>query len=116
MRPLICRALLSFAAVGCMPAQFHLPGAGSPDSVPKKKTAPAATSSTAPASPPQPNRRFDYYVLGLSWAGTRFLVDGLWPQAAEGASPESCGSLKPPSKAVISLVLPLMPNADRVRQ
>ncbi|HEY3827221.1 MAG TPA: ribonuclease T2 [Bryobacteraceae bacterium] len=72
---------------------------------------------------------FDYYVLSLSWApefcaqpdaaagnpqecapGARvgFVVHGLWPEAATGKSPESCGGKtkpKPVPKSVVNLVL-----------
>ena len=69
---------------------------------------------------------FDYYVLSLSWApafcaqpgaasgnpeecapGGRvgFIVHGLWPEAAAGKNPESCGKTKPVPKAVVNLVL-----------
>jgi len=73
---------------------------------------------------------FDYYVLSLSWApgfcaqpgaaadnpkecapGGRvgFIVHGLWPQAAAGRGPESCGAVKPVPKAVVDFVLRDMP-------
>jgi ribonuclease T2 len=42
-------------------------------------------------------------------------VQGLRPQNVEGASLESCGPVKKPSKAVISIVLPLMLNENAVR-
>ena len=69
---------------------------------------------------------FDYYVLSLSWApdfcaqpgaaagnpkecapGGRvgFIVHGLWPEAAVGRSPESCGAVKPVPKPVVDFVL-----------
>jgi len=72
---------------------------------------------------------FDYYVLSLSWApafcdnpsnaaanpkecgpGThvRFVVHGLWPQAIDGNSPESCGKTKPAPKPVVNMALPFM--------
>ena len=74
-----------------------------------------------PASEP-----FDYYVLALSWApafcaqpgaaaanpqecapgrGIGFIVHGLWPEAAAGRSPESCGTAKPVPKSVVDFVL-----------
>jgi ribonuclease T2 len=75
------------------------------------------------ASAPAP---FDYYVLALSWApgfcaqpgagagnpkecapGGRvgFIVHGLWPEAAVGKSPESCGVVKQVPKPVVDFVL-----------
>jgi ribonuclease T2 len=75
----------------------------------------------APAPAP-----FDYYILSLSWApafcaqlgaaagnpkecasGSRvgFIVHGLWPEAAAGTSPESCGKTKPVPKPIVDFVL-----------
>jgi ribonuclease T2 len=72
---------------------------------------------------------FDYYVLSLSWApdfcaqpgaaaanpkecaagrGTGFVVHGLWPEAAQGKSPESCGPSKSAAKNVVKIALPYM--------
>ncbi len=72
---------------------------------------------------------FDYYVLSLSWApafcaegndaarnpqecatgrGIGFIVHGLWPQAAGGRGPESCGPAKPVPKTVVNFALPFM--------
>jgi ribonuclease T2 len=72
---------------------------------------------------------FDYYVLSLSWAPefcaqvnaaagnpqecapgahAGFIVHGLWPEAATGRSPESCGGKtkpKPVPKSVVNVVL-----------
>src|ERR1700689_2963782 len=80
-------------------------------------------ASALPAQFPAP---FDYYVLALSWApafcaqpgaasgnpkecapggGIGFIVHGLWPEAAAGKSPESCGTAKPVPKPVVDFVL-----------
>jgi ribonuclease T2 len=82
-----------------------------------------AQSHRSGAEAPAP---FDYYVLSLSWApgfcaqpgaaaanprecapGGRvgFIVHGLWPEAATGRGPESCGAVKPVPKQVVDFVL-----------
>jgi ribonuclease T2 len=79
---------------------------------------------------------FDYYVLSLSWAPafcaqpgaaagnpkecapgrrTGFIVHGLWPEAAVGKSPESCGAAKPVPKPVVDFVLQDMLSAGLVQ-
>ena len=79
---------------------------------------------------------FDYYVLSLSWApafcaqpgeasanpkecapgrGIGFIVHGLWPEAAAGRGPESCGIARPVPKAVVDFVLPDMLSSDLVQ-
>src|ERR1700678_3063267 len=79
---------------------------------------------------------FDYYVLSLSWApafcaqpneaarnprecavgrNIGFIVHGLWPEAAEGRGPESCGSTKPPPRNVVDFALPTMFSAGLIR-
>jgi ribonuclease T2 len=79
---------------------------------------------------------FDYYVLSLSWApafcakpgeasrnpgecasgqGIGFVVHGLWPQAAAGKSPESCGNAGPVPKAVVNFALQYMPSAGLIQ-
>src|SRR5579863_6208189 len=76
--------------------------------------------------PVRASEPFDYYVLSLSWApafcapsgaasanpeecapgrGIGFIVHGLWPEAAAGRSPESCGTAKPVPKSVVDFVL-----------
>lgn len=81
---------------------------------------------SAQARRARPDAPFDYYVLALSWApafcaqpgaaagnpkecapraGVGFVVHGLWPEVAAGKSPESCGTSKPVSKAVVEYVL-----------
>jgi ribonuclease T2 len=80
--------------------------------------------------------QFDYYVLSLSWApefcaqpgapaGNKqecaagrkigFVVHGLWPESAQGRSPETCGPAKSVPKAVISFILPYMPSRDLIQ-
>jgi ribonuclease T2 len=79
---------------------------------------------------------FDYYVLSLSWApafcaqpgtagsnpaecalgkNTGFVVHGLWPEASQGKSPESCGPAKPVAKAVVNFILPYMPSPSLIQ-
>jgi ribonuclease T2 len=79
---------------------------------------------------------FDYYVLSLSWApafcaqpgaaagnpkecarggGIGFIVHGLWPEAAVGKSPESCGPAGQVSKQVVDFALPYMFNAGLIQ-
>jgi len=93
---------------GTLPAQFHL-----------------GSRNAAPPVTPQ----FDYYVLSLAWApefcaqpgeaganprecasgrGIAFVVHGLWPEAREGKSAESCGPPKTVSKALVNDLLPYM--------
>jgi ribonuclease T2 len=129
MSPFVRLVLILLAVATPLPAQFHLPGSGSSngtDAAPAPKPAPATKGTatgkaTTPASTvPAPRPRFDFYVFALSptpsGQGVRFLVEGLRPQAGEGAGAESCGPVKKPSKAAISIVLPLMKSADAVRQ
>jgi ribonuclease T2 len=101
------------ALAAALPAQFHR---SNPE-----------TSAPAP---------FDYYVLSLSWApgfcaqpgaaagnpkecapGGRvgFIVHGLWPEAAAGRAPESCGTAKPVPKPVVDFVLRDMLTAGLVQ-
>lgn len=86
-------------------------------------------SAPAPAA-------FDYYVLSLSWApafcarpgeasrnpgecargrGIGFVVHGLWPQAAAGKSPESCGNAGQVPKAVVNFALQYMPSPGLIQ-
>jgi ribonuclease T2 len=79
---------------------------------------------------------FDYYVLSLSWApefcaqpgaaaanprecatkrGTGFVVHGLWPEAAQGKNPESCGPANRVAGNVIKIALPYMPSASLIQ-
>jgi ribonuclease T2 len=79
---------------------------------------------------------FDYYVLSLSWApefcmqpgaasanpkecatgrGTGFVVHGLWPEAAQGKSPESCGSAQRVAGNVGKIALPYMLSASLIQ-
>jgi ribonuclease T2 len=81
-------------------------------------------------------RPFDYYVFSLSWAPEfcaqpgetaanprecasgqvmRFVVHGLWPQASEGRSPESCGSSGTVSKGLVNDILPYMPSPGLIQ-
>jgi ribonuclease T2 len=83
----------------------------------------------AAALPARAAEPFDYYVLALSWApafcaqpgaaaanpkecevgrGIGFIVHGLWPQAAAGKSPESCGTARQVPKSVVDFVLRYM--------
>jgi len=57
---------------------------------------------------------FDYYVLSLSWE-PGFIVHGLWPEAAAGNSPESCGTAKPVPKAVVAFALMDMPSPSLIQ-
>ncbi len=86
-------------------------------------------SAAAPAA-------FDYYVLSLSWApafcakpgeasrnpgecasgqGIGFVVHGLWPEAAAGRSPESCGNAGQVPKAVVNFALQYMPSPGLIQ-
>ena len=88
------------------------------------------------AAPWQLSGRFDYYVFSLSWApefcaqpgqdsanprecapgqGRRFVVHGLWPEANEGRSPESCGPSKTVPKGLVNDLLPYMPSAALIQ-
>lgn len=79
---------------------------------------------------------FDYYVLALSWApafcaqpgeaarnprecavgrNIGFIVHGLWPEAAQGRGPESCGTTKPPPRNVVDFALPVMLSPGLIR-
>ena len=79
---------------------------------------------------------FDYYVLSLSWApafcalpneasrnpqecavGRKigFIVHGLWPQAADSRSPESCGTAKPLPRTVVDFAMPVMLSRGLIR-
>jgi ribonuclease T2 len=89
----------------------------------------AALAAQVPAS-------FDYYVLSLSWApefcaqpgaaganpkecaagrGTSFIVHGLWPEAARGKNPESCGPARPVARNVVNIALPYMLSASLIQ-
>ncbi len=80
--------------------------------------------------------QFDYYVLSLSWApqfcagpgvaaanqkecasGQKigFVVHGLWPEASQGQSPESCAPAKSVPRAVINFILPYMPSQSLIQ-
>jgi len=113
-----------------------------PKPAPAPKSSGKPAPDPAPAAPAAPVKApvkgpFDYYVLTLSWApdfcalpenaaahpkecatgkGIRFVVHGLRPLAAEGASPESCDSARKPSRGAISIVLPLMPDESLIRR
>lgn len=79
---------------------------------------------------------FDYYLLSLDWApdfcsqpdaaaanpkecatghGTGFVVHGLWPEAAQGKSPGSCGPEKRVDKSVIKIAVPYMLSEGLIR-
>jgi ribonuclease T2 len=77
---------------------------------------------------------FDYYLLSLSWApefcaqpgeaaanplecgeGKGFVVHGLWPEANQGKSPESCGAAKSVPKSLVNDMLKYMPSASLIR-
>ena len=83
-----------------------------------------------------PSGGFDYYLLSLSWApefcaqpgeaaanprecasgrGIGFVVHGLWPEAATGKSPESCGQAKAVSKGLVNELLPYMPSPGLIQ-
>jgi ribonuclease T2 len=91
----------------------------------------ALVATETPAAAP-----FDYYVLSLSWApgfcaqpgaassnpiecapggGVGFIVHGLWPEAASGKNPESCGKSKPVPKSVVNFVLREMLTASLIQ-
>jgi ribonuclease T2 len=87
-----------------------------------------------PAAAQSASAAFDYFVLSLSWSpefcaqpgaaasnpaecarrpksdGSPFVVHGLWPEAASGRSPESCGPAKAVSRLIVSETLPYMPS------
>jgi ribonuclease T2 len=90
------------------------------------------TKHEAVAPPPA----FDYYVLSLSWApefcaeagaaaanpkecatgrGTGFVVHGLWPTAAQGQSPESCGPPQRVPKNVVRIAMPYMLSENLIQ-
>ncbi len=79
---------------------------------------------------------FDYFVLSLSWApefcdqpgeaarnpqecapgrNIGFIVHGLWPEAVEGRSPESCGPAKSVSRGIVNSMLGSMPSAGLIQ-
>jgi ribonuclease T2 len=110
--------LIFFALAALISAQSH-----------RRSKAGAAASSP-----------FDYYVLSLSWApafcaqpgaaganaakpkecarggGIGFVVHGLWPEAAAGTSPESCGTARAVPKAVVKYALPDMLSPDLIQR
>jgi ribonuclease T2 len=119
------------------PAPVPAPPAPVPKDPGQPAPAPAAPVKAAPTKAVPVKGPFDYYALSLSWApdfcslpgnaaaqpkecaggrGIRFVVHGLRPLAAEGASPESCDSAKKPSRGAISIVQPLMPDESRIRR
>jgi ribonuclease T2 len=82
----------------------------------------------------QTGATFDYYLLSLSWApefcaqpgeaaknpvecaqGKGFVVHGLWPEANQGKSPESCGAAKPAPKSLVNDLLKYMPGASLIQ-
>lgn len=82
----------------------------------------------------QTGATFDYYVLSLSWApefcaqpgeasanplecgqGKGFVVHGLWPEANQGKSPESCGPATKVSKGLVNDMLKYMPSASLIQ-
>ena len=105
--------VIAFILAAALQAQFH--------------------RSTPETPAPAP---FDYYVLSLSWApgfcaqpgaaagnprecapGGRvgFIVHGLWPEAAAGKGPESCGTARRVPKPVVDFVLRDMLTAGLVQ-
>ena len=79
---------------------------------------------------------FEYYVLSLSWApefcaqpgeaaanprecapgrGMRLAVHGLWPEVAQGKSPEACGPAKSVPKGLVNDLLPYMPSPGLIQ-
>jgi ribonuclease T2 len=77
---------------------------------------------------------FDYYLLSLSWApefcaqpgeaaanplecgqGKGFVVHGLWPEANQGKSPESCGAAKTVPKSLVNDMLKYIPSASLIQ-
>lgn len=115
-------ALLSAASGGLL-AQFHLPGTGpksdtpaSPSTKaqpPTQQTTPPAPAAAAPEKAPG---RFDYYVLTFSSRPGRVIVLSFAPHLNSGASPESCGTVKPASKGAVGIVESLMANRAAAQQ
>jgi ribonuclease T2 len=84
---------------------------------------------------PAQSASFDYYLLALSWAPEfcathhsgqtglecdpgrhrGFVVHGLWPQLANGPSPENCGSARPVAGSIINSTLNAMPSAGLIQ-
>ncbi len=77
---------------------------------------------------------FDYYILSLSWApdfcaqpgeaaanplecgtGKGFVVHGLWPEADQGRSPESCAPSKSVPKGIVNDMLRSMPSPGLIQ-
>ncbi len=78
---------------------------------------------------------FDYYLFALSWAPEfcatshsgqtaiecdprrhrGFVVHGLWPQLANGPSPENCGSGRPVARQIVNATLDAMPSAGLIQ-
>ena len=96
----------------------------------------AALSAQSHRSRDEAPAPFDYYVLSLSWApdfcaqpgaaagnpkecapGRRvgFIVHGLWPEAAVGRSPESCGVPRRVPKPVVDFALRDMPTPGLIQ-
>ena len=105
---LLAVTMLCVTLAGALRAQFHRSTGNAPTAVPGK---------------------FDYYLLSFSWApefcalpgeatvnprecasgrGTGFVLHGLWPEANQGRSPESCGPSKAVSKGLVNGLLPYM--------
>jgi ribonuclease T2 len=82
----------------------------------------------------QTGASFDYYLLSLSWApefcaqpgeaaanplecgqGKGFVVHGLWPEANQGKSPESCGAAKTVPKSLVNDMLKYIPSASLIQ-
>jgi ribonuclease T2 len=82
----------------------------------------------------QTGATFDYYLLSLSWApefcaqpgeaaknplecgqGKGFVVHGLWPEANQGKSPESCGAAKTVPKSLVNDMLKYIPSASLIQ-
>src|ERR1700722_8195261 len=82
----------------------------------------------------QTSATFDYYLLSLSWApefcaqpgeaaknplecgtGKGFVVHGLWPEANQGKSPESCGTAKTVPKSLVNDMLKYIPSASLIQ-
>jgi ribonuclease T2 len=78
--------------------------------------------------------QFDYYILSMSWApefcaqageakanplecgqGKGFVVHGLWPEADQGKSPESCGAAKTVPKSLVNEMLNYIPSASLIQ-
>ena len=99
----------------------------------------ALCGTSCQSRPPDPSdhplRKFDYYVLSLSWAPEfcarheasasssecdpahhyGFIVHGLWPQNEDGSYPENCAPARPVAQDTVRHMLAIMPNRGLVQ-